>query len=142
MDVLEEISAWASSAYRQGRLLSGIIYLHNISRKSNWDTRDIKIFHNLCGLRALQNVLLTTTKWSNVNQREGERREEILQDYELWGGLINKGTTVRRFMGTRESGLELIDQLMKKEPIPLLIQRQIVDENMALEETDAGQCID
>ena len=44
-------------------------------------------------------------------------------------------------MNTRESGLELIYKLMKKEPKPLHIQDQIVEKGMALVETDAGKFI-
>ena len=101
----------------------------------------LEMFQKLCGPSALLNVLLTTTQWSNVNLAAGERCEKGLRNYSYWGGLVAEGAAIERFMGTRESGLELIDQLMKKEPKPLLIQHQIVDEYMSLEETDVGKYI-
>jgi len=86
-------------------------------------------------------VLLTTTQWSNVDHLGGLKREEDLQHRDSWGGLISQGASLERFTGTRESGLELIYKLMKKEPKPLHIQYQIAEMRMALVETDAGKFI-
>ena len=71
----------------------------------------------------------------------GWQREDDLRQQEFWGGLISKGASLERFMNTRESGLELIYKLMKKEPKPLHIQDQIVEKGMALVETDAEKFI-
>ena len=142
-EVLAEISAWTSSAYRKGILLSGIIYLSGIGL-SYLSTRTslpvhLGMFQKLCGSSALQNVLLTTTRWSNVYRVDEGRQEEHLRKSLYWKELVAKGATIERFMGTRESGLELIHKLIKKEPVSLLIQDQMVKENMTLAETDAGK---
>jgi len=42
-------------------------------------------------------------------------------------------------MGTRESGLELIDKLMGNEPKPLDIQDQMAEKNMPMAETEVGK---
>ena len=99
------------------------------------------MFQNLCGKKAMENVFLTTTQWSNVDRAEGEAREDNLRYGGLWGGLIRKGATLQRFHGTRESGFELIHRLMPNMPKPLDIQDQIVKQNMTLLETDAGKCV-
>ena len=99
------------------------------------------MFQNLCGEKAMENVLLTTTQWSNVDPAEGQAREDELQEDGLWGELIRKGATLQRFHGTRESGFELIHKLMSNTEKPLDIQDQIVEQNMTLLETNAGQCI-
>ena len=139
--VLAEISAWTSSAYMNGILLSGIIYLCNVNWAIMRDeaVRDLKTLQNLCGPSALQNVLLTTTQWSKANPLDGRSREETLRARCGWGELVTQGAAIERFLGTRESGLKLIHKLMKNEPKPLLIQHQIVNEAKALEETDAGK---
>ena len=97
------------------------------------------MFQKLCGQEVLENVLLTTTQWSNVNPAEGQAREDNLRDEGLWGGLIGKGATLQRFHGTKESGLELINKLVSKTRKPLHIQDQIVRQHMTLLETDAGR---
>ncbi|PUU72376.1 hypothetical protein B9Z19DRAFT_1111768 [Tuber borchii] len=142
-EILAEISAWTSSAYMQGKLLSGIIYLHNILwiRELGSGTPHLSILHGLCGSSALRNVLLATTQWSNPNLESGERNENVIRNSSYWRSLFARGATIERFMGTRESGLELINQLIEKEPKPLLIQHQMVDLNMTLEETDVGKCM-
>ena len=103
--------------------------------------KNLRMFQILCGEKALANVLLTTTQWSNVDPTKAQGRENELRSQEFWGGLIDRGATLQRFLGTRESGLELIHKLMPNTPIPLDIQDQIVEQGMTLLETDAGQCI-
>jgi len=103
-----------SSSYRNRKLLSGVIYLHRITDVC-MDDRSLKyarMFQRLCGPNALRKVLLTTTQWSNVNPELGECRERELRDGDFWGGLIDQGASIARFLGTRESGLELIHKLM------------------------------
>ena len=141
--VLLEISTWMSSNYKKGKLLSGIIYLHHITdvRMSGSSMKYVKMFQRLCGPNALKNVLLTTTRWSDVDQAQGERREGELRNGDFWGELITEGAAITRFMGTRESGLELIDKLMGNKPKPLDIQDQMVEKNMAMAETEAGKFI-
>ena len=99
------------------------------------------MFQSLCGKKVLGNVLLTTSQWSKVDQAEGEYRESRLRNQDFWGGLIDKGATLQRFLGTRESGLELIHKLMPNTRKPLDIQDQIVEQHMTLLETNAGKCI-
>jgi len=99
------------------------------------------MFQSLCGQKVLENVLLTTTQWSNVNPAEGQAREDSLRDEGLWGGLIRKGATLQKFHGTKESGLSLIHKLMSNTRKPLDIQDQIVEQRMTLLETNAGKCI-
>jgi len=140
-EVLKEIADWTSKTYKNGQLLSGIIYLHPIThtRMEGSAMKNLRMFQKLCGQEVLENVLLTTTQWSNVNPVEGQAREENLRDEGLWGGLIGKGAMLQRFHGTRESGLELIHKLMSNTRKPLDIQDQIVEQRMTLLETEAGK---
>ena len=143
MEILQEIADWTSETYRNGRLLSGIIYLHPIHhiRMEGSAMKNLRTLQSLCGQEALENVLLTTTKWSKVNPVVGRAREDSLRAERFWGRLIDKGATLERFHGTRDSGFELIHKLMSNIPKPLMIQEQIVSQNMTLFETDAGQCL-
>ena len=103
--------------------------------------KNLRMFQSLCGQKVLENVFLTTTQWSSVKPADGELRENKLRNGDFWGGLIRKGAALERFHGTRESGLELINKLKLKNPKPLDIQDQMVDQKMTLLETNAGQCI-
>jgi len=130
-----------SSNYREGKLLSGIIYLHRITdvRMDGTSLKNFKMLQKMCGPNALKNVLLTTTQWSNVAQAQGEKREGELRDGDFWGELIREGAAVARFMGTKESGLDLISKLIENEPKPLHIQDEMEMRNMTLVETDVGK---
>jgi hypothetical protein len=142
-DVLRDIADWTSATYRNKQLLSGIIYLHPIThtRMEGSALKNLRMFRNLCGQKVLKNVFLTTTQWSKVDLAQGEDRESKLRNSDFWGGLIDKGATIQRFHGTRESGLELIRGLMPNKRKSLDIQVQIVNQGKTLLETDAGQCI-
>jgi len=108
-----------SSFYKNGKLLSGVIYLHRITNicMDSSPIKYVKMFKRLCGPDAPKNVLLTTAQWSSINPAQGESRERELRDGGFWGGLIAEGASVARFMGTRESGLELIDWCMRNKPM-------------------------
>jgi chromosome segregation ATPase len=143
-DVLKEIVAWTSTAYKEKRLLSGIIYLHRISdvRMEGSALKNLRMFQKLCGENALHNVLLTTTQWSKVEQRQGEAREsELKSKKEFWKPLLDRGANLERFHGDMQSGLALIHKLKSRVPKVLDIQEQIVDKKMDLIETSAGQTI-
>ncbi|KAG0632786.1 P-loop containing nucleoside triphosphate hydrolase protein [Tuber brumale] len=144
-EVLTEICNWTSKTFKEKRLLSGIIYLHRITdvRMDGSALKNLRMFQKLCGPGALKNVFLTTTQWSNViDQGDGENRERALcEEGNFWGTLIKKGATLKRFHGTKESGLELIDKLIPNQQVALDIQDQIVTQKRTIVETDAGQCI-
>ncbi|CUS07478.1 unnamed protein product [Tuber aestivum] len=144
-EVLTEICDWTSETFKENRLLSGIIYLHSVTnvRMDGSSVKNLRMFQKLCGRGALRNVFLTTTQWSKVtDQAEGEIRERALcEERNFWGLLIERGATLQRFHGTRESGLKLIDQLMSNQPEALDIQDQIVTQKRTIVETDAGQFI-
>ncbi|KAG0641240.1 hypothetical protein HOY80DRAFT_999485 [Tuber brumale] len=142
-EVLREIADWTSATCRENRLLSGIIYLHPIthSRMGGSALKNLRMFQSLCGQEFLKNVFLTTTQWSNVDPAEGGVRENSLRNGDFWGGLVDRGATIQRFHGTRESGLELIRGLMPNERKLLDIQDQMVNQRLTLLEANAGKCI-
>ncbi|KAG0641501.1 hypothetical protein HOY80DRAFT_883025, partial [Tuber brumale] len=106
--------------------LSGIIYLHPIAhaRMEGSALKDFRMFRGLCRQKVLK-VFLITTQWSNINPAEGGVRKMCLQNCDFWRGLICKGATLQRFHGTRESGLELIHELISNERELLDIQDPI-----------------
>jgi hypothetical protein len=103
--------------------------------------RNLKMFRKLCGDEPLRNVVLATTFWGKVDEATGQERERQLKEKrEFWGGMIAKGSSMTRFTD-RDSGLEIVSGLLKKIPIPLEIQRELVDEEKGLIETAAGQTV-
>ena len=144
LEVLTEISAWATETYGEGQLLSGIIYLHRISdiRMEGADLRSLRLFKSLVGENFMKNVLLTTTHWSRVTLEEGERREQELRDSEnFWKELLGRGATLTRYEGDRQSGFELLRKIVPYKPRVLDIQHELVNQRKNLVETSAGRAI-
>lgn len=149
MEVLEEVSSWLAQSYKSRKLLSGIIYLHPITsnRMRGSALKNLDVFANLVGPASFQNILLVTTMWDLLpDPSVGESREEELCEH-YWKGLIEKGSITARSSGDRRSALAIMkriafDQRMgSTSSAPLAIQKEIVDEHRALDETSAGEVL-
>ncbi|RYP84091.1 hypothetical protein DL770_005263 [Monosporascus sp. CRB-9-2] len=116
-DVLKEIATWLTRTYANNIQLSGIIYLHRITdpRIQGSARKNLFMFKKLCGTEVLQNVLLVSTMWENVEESDGIRREsELTNTPEFWGVMVQNGAEV------------------------MSIQKEMVHENKRLDETEAG----
>jgi hypothetical protein len=143
MEVLQEIAHWLADTYEQSTKLNGIIYLHSINnvKMEGSALRNLKMFRNLCGDDPLGNVILTTTFWTKVDDDTARRREKELQmTPDFWGRMLDKGSRMERFVD-RESALRIISSLLRKEPVPLQIQKEMVEQEKTLINTAAGQIV-
>lgn len=79
-EVLREIAGWLNDSYKNRVLLQGIIYLHRIAdvRMQGSAKKNLLMFKKLCGEDALKKVVLATTMWDKVPQRQAEEREKQL----------------------------------------------------------------
>ena len=114
-DVLKMIVEFMESSYKHGILLSGIIYLHQIThdRVAGPSLRGIQMFQTLCG--NWMNVILATTMWDTASTQQDlkkfvEREQELISDF--WYRMIERGSHVRRYYNDRETGEELIRELV------------------------------
>lgn len=147
--VLEKLATWMSTTYRSKQLLSGVIYLHDIqkSRMRGSDVKSLEVFDKLVGPESFKNILLVTTKWDLLpNISIGESREDILRD-KFWRNLITRGCTTARSFGDRSSALKIMEtvafdlNMATTSGAPLTIQKEIVDQEMPLEITSAGEAL-
>lgn len=142
-EVLQDISSWLREQYESDTKLAGILYLHGInhSRVEGSALRNLKMFRELCGPEALKNIVLATTFWDTVDPRTGNAREAELADKEpFWGEMLARGSRMARFTD-RESGLDILSNLISLSPTPLKIQRELVEEDIALVDTGAGRMV-
>lgn len=141
--VLREIATWLTVSYSANIRLSGIIYLHRISdaRMSGSAKKNLFMFRKLCGPHALKNVILATTMWNSVSERQGAARErELRSTSDFWGWMVEQGSQIRRHDGSTASAMSLIRDLVKNnEKVTLSLQHQMVTEKKGLDDTDAGQ---
>jgi len=142
-EILDEIVRFLVVQYELGIKLRGIIYLHRITdnRMSGTAKRYFEMFQRLIGEKNLAHVVLMTTMWGELNdQGVGLRRETQLRN-EFWNYMESKGSHIRSFDGSRGMAQALVCRMMRKAPIVLRIQEEVVDEEKRLDETDAGKYI-
>ena len=142
-DVLSNIAFWLSVSYEANVRLSGIVYLHPIHkvRMGGSAHKNLRMFKQLCGEESLSSVVLATNMWSKVSEEVGKRREEQLKkDKDMWADMISQGSVVFRHDDTQESTMKIIDFILNRGRTTVLgLQRQMNEEGMELEETDAGR---
>ena len=106
----------------------------------------LDIFRELCGddSATLKNVIFATNRWDLLEREEvGVRRQiELENDHRFWKPMCKKGSKVRRYDGTTESAIKLIQLIMRNKPQPLKIQQELVDDGKPLSETRAGRFAD
>jgi hypothetical protein len=129
--------------YEKDILLSGLVYCHRISNtEMDADSvRHLRIFEELCGIDALQNVILATTMWDEVDKATGIMEEEKMKT-KYWNKMLERRSTTGRFLGTYESALQLLQPLIDAANFKrssLLLQHEMVDMGKQLTETSAGR---
>jgi len=105
---------------------------------------NIEMFQKLCGTESLRNVIFVTTHWdvarNSLNQFEArDRQQEYKTDY--LGVMISKGARVEEHDNTTDSACKIIRQLINQNTTTLRIQKELVDDNMPLEKTEAGEAV-
>ena len=140
-DILQVIALYLTNTQVQPIRLSGIIYLHNISGKRVGGTarKNIKMFRGLIGDSCMENVLLISNMWSEVNKADGQRREQELLDTDFfWGSLVRAGAKIDRYNNTTKDACRLVKVLMENVPRRIQLQREM-DDGVKLEHTTAGR---
>jgi hypothetical protein len=142
-DVLKDIAGWLGTACREKILLSGILYLHRIidPRMQGTAKRNLMMFQQLCGSDCFPHICLVTTMWDCVDHTIGKAREdELVNTEEFWGYMTSHGSLVLRHSGYKESAIRILETVLKRrKKVKLKIQREMVDNNVALDDTKAGQ---
>ncbi|KIM75842.1 hypothetical protein PILCRDRAFT_13215 [Piloderma croceum F 1598] len=138
MEILATIAEWLVKTYKKVNLTT-IIYLHKISdnRATGSVLKNLEVFREMCGQKAMPNVVMATTMWSKVSEEEGRRREEELTE-KFWNDLVANGCKVERFEDTHKSAWNIVDGLAGSSRAEVLLPQEIVDNRLRLNETKAG----
>ena len=103
--------------------------------------KNLHLFESLCG-KDFDNIVLTTTMWDEVEGYVGyDREKELRRSY--WQPMVDRGSSVRRFLRTRQSALDVLEPIILKlnKRRVLLLQREVEDLGMRLNQTSAGQTL-
>jgi hypothetical protein len=128
--------------YKRGEKLAGVIYFYRISdnRLGGISRRNFKLFRELCGVPSVRNVVIATNMWEDVNTEKGEAREqELAKEEKFFKPALDNGAKMHRHDNTLESAQAIVHQIIGNQSIPLLIQRELVDQGLSLLETAAGK---
>lgn len=98
------------------------------------------MLEEICGELALKNVVLVSTRWSEVDEKTGAQREQQLRD-EFWAYMLGHGATLARFTGQRASAMGIASQLVSRRDIVLDLQWELVEESEQLKQTVAGSYV-
>ncbi|RDB17362.1 GTPase IMAP family member 4 [Hypsizygus marmoreus] len=146
-EILRRIAVWLAKSYSDNMKLAGVVYMHEISQTRMLGTarKNLDMFNKLCGREATKNVILATTKWSEVKPDVAARRETQLKK-EHWAEMVKLGSTVLRFEDTQESAWAIVDHIIesskKKNAVDAVqIQLEMVEVEKLLAETEAGRTL-
>ncbi len=121
----------------------GLLYFHRISdnRMAGTCLKNFHLFQQLCG-ESFDKIVLTTTMWDQVEDDIGVAREEELKKV-YWSPMIERGSSVKRFLYSRESAFEILmpifEEVQKRSA--LLLQTEMSDQGLRLQETSAGKAL-
>ena len=89
----------------------------------------------------MSSVVLATTMWKNVSTADGNAREaELKNTAEFWGDMIKEQSAVYRHTDDYHSAMNIISHILNKNSTTVLgLQKELVDERKALDDTEAGR---
>lgn len=122
--------------------MAGVIYIHRISDfyPGGMSVRTFNMFRKLCGESALKNVVIATNMWSELSEDFGSVREAQLRwDDAFFKSVLDQGGLMLRHSNTSASAHAIIAQIINNHPLPMQIQQELVDDKLAIGQTEAGQ---
>jgi hypothetical protein len=94
-------------------------------------------FIELCGDEVMTNVVIATTKWDQIGEKEGDAREEQLKTF--WANEPGDGSVTARYTHTDGSARDIVNLILSKEPLHAFqIQWELVEQRKTLSQTSAG----
>jgi hypothetical protein len=140
-DVLKALTAWLTSSYRKGTRISALMYVYRISdpRMAGSALRNFRIFRDLCGSDCFSRITLCTTFWDLYDGSYDipNRRLEELKSPEFWGDMISRGSQIMKAPYDQATAQFLFLGITNPKPAVMQIQREVVDEGKALNDTTA-----
>jgi hypothetical protein len=104
--------------------------------------RSFRLFRNLCGETSLKNVAIITNMWDKVTIEEGEGRErELSTDARFFKPALDENAVMIRHNNTIESARGIIRKIFSNHPLPLDIQKEVVEKKTPLQETNVGKAL-
>ena len=98
------------------------------------------MFRRFCGDEALQNVVIVTNMWGEVDPKVGNEHEaELMREDSFFKPVLEKSAQMARHENTITSGESIIRLILNNHPLPLWIQKELVDQCMDISDTGASE---
>ncbi|KAK6517966.1 hypothetical protein TWF506_005133 [Arthrobotrys conoides] len=138
-EILEGLTQELATIYSNSRPLTGIIYVHDVSKEKMGGTshKSLRTFQKLIGERSMENVVLVTTHWRSFLRGDQVKREDELRKT-FWASMIERGSKILRHDGSRKSAVRIVKEMLDRKPVVVKIVDQMVNQKMAFYQTDAG----
>lgn len=114
--------------------------MHRITedRMSGGAMKNLKMFREMCGEKALKNVIIVTNMWGLVDPEVGMAREhELRTDESFFKPWMDAGAGIMHHDNSVQSAHNIISEILRHRPRLLRIQRELVTERRELDETSA-----
>lgn len=80
--------------------------------------------------------------WDAVDPEVGKRREEQLKSEErLFKTALDGGAKMLQYRGTKDSARTIVKSLLHGDPVPLLVQQELVDQHKSVADTTVGAAL-
>ncbi|KAH8645555.1 P-loop containing nucleoside triphosphate hydrolase protein [Ilyonectria robusta] len=145
-DILGLVASYMAKTYENGILLTGVIFLQPISqpRLQGSEMKRTRVYKKLLGEDAYERVVIATTMWSHVAEKEATSRQNQRKNRpDVWGDMVAKGAKVVRHDNNRPSALEIVRMLSKfTSPVELQVQKELIETHGRIGLTSAGKQLD
>ncbi|EUC63991.1 AIG1 domain protein, partial [Rhizoctonia solani AG-3 Rhs1AP] len=118
--------------------IHGVLYVHRITdnRMTGSSITNLRVFRKLIGPHVFKNLVFVTNRWTDPpNPKYIKFEDELVHDDQYFGRAIKAGSTCS------QAQQRLLDLFLEYDPELLQIQRDLLDENKAIGDTEAGQVV-
>ncbi|KAK3350354.1 acyl transferase/acyl hydrolase/lysophospholipase [Lasiosphaeria hispida] len=143
-EILRMISGLLRTYYQGGKLLRGIVYLHDITHRriGGVNKKQFEVLEHLLGKNAFKNCVLVTNMWppnptSEVEQELLRREQELRDNY--WKAMTGSGSLILQHDGSYNSARRIAFHLIDMPTVTLQHQIELVDQGKTFPQTEAGK---
>lgn len=145
-DILTLVANYMATTYEQGMLLTGVIFMHPINQQRllGSEARRNRLFKKILGENAYKRVIIATTMWNQVSQREAESRMDQRRNRsDVWGDMVKLGAEVVRHDDDSGSATAIIKSVVQfGSPVELQLQKELLEAGGQIGLTSAGKQLD
>ena len=143
IEVLKNIASYVNGICAEGKRLSGVLYLHDITlgRMRGSGFQNLEMLPRLVGQDKLRFITLVTTHWGRLADPSQEERNEaqLATNDRYWKPLLSghPPAQMHRFLNTADSAWEIIRTHLDHHFMPAVTEQTVI-QGLSLERSDAG----